>query len=157
MSVVHSREERTYGAVTGWQERIRGTCVSLGATAPTLNDVSGSAVASMVDLVGRTLAAGTYYFFLACSGAAAVDVTLRASANATNIDATNTKVYRTLSDNVTEKMNATGSSSAVTFATFANGTQQTASITTLRGERGALLKLVTTGSVTIDQADYSAL
>lgn len=158
--MIPNLEARLQNAIAGWQGQIVGTLVAVSGT-PKTSDVAGAngnGVGSHVALTGATLASGTYYFLIPAAGCAAVDVTLRASANATNIDTTNSKVYRVLSDWVTEKMGATGSSTAVTFGgAFANGTQQTASVTTLRGERGVLLKLVLTGSVTFDQAESSAL
>lgn len=154
---------RLEGAVQGWQGKLAGTLTAVSGT-PVMADIAGNTTTNagaMQALVpastGVVLTVGTYYFFIPAAGCSAVDVTLRASANATNIDATNTKLYKVLSDGVTEKMGSTGTSGAVTFAIFANATQQTASITTMRGERGCLLKLVLTGSVTFDQAEFSAL
>jgi hypothetical protein len=150
---------RMEGAITGWQGPIQGTLAAVSGT-PTYKDLEGNATVNAgarQPLAGATLATGTYYFFIPTSGCSAVDVTLRETAGNANIDTTNTKLFRVLVDGVSEKMNAAGISAAVAFGAFTNALQQTASVTGLRGERGVLLKLVLTGSVTFDQAEFSAL
>lgn len=107
-------------------------------------------------LAGQTLALGTVFTFaLPVSGAGAVEVVLRFSA--VGAAPPTADIRKTLADGVTEKMSPVGASAKVAFgAAFANGVQQTASISTLRGEKVVLLTITTTtNAVTVDQAEYS--
>jgi hypothetical protein len=108
-------------------------------------------------LAGQTLPANsTLLFALPVRGASSVDVLLRFSTVTATVPTAS--IYKTMADGLTEKMNAAGASAAVAFAAFVNGVQQTASVTTLRGERVVLLKIVTGANPpTIDQAEYSTL
>ena len=149
MSVHTSRELRVYGAVTGYQEHLRGTLIS-NVGALTMSDVSGSAKGPVQDLTGATLATGTFYFFAATAGCSAVDLTFTATITGT---APTITVGPTLSDNITIK----GTATAVTA--LVSGTQATTSLTGLRGERGVLVKMVVPGASTalFTVAEYSAL
>lgn len=150
---IFAQEKRLIGAAGGYQEPIRGTNVSVSGT-PTRADVEGnqsSGVGAHNKLAGAgSLGPGTYYYYLNCGGAAAIDVTLRAS----TVTGTHTiTLYPVLSDGVTIKGTATSVSSLVA------NTQATTSLTTLRGERGVMLKIVVNGAsaLVFDQAEHSAL
>lgn len=155
-----NQEARLIGGVAGWHAKIVGSLLSVTGT-PATTDIAGPGnnnVGVISALAGVALAAGTYYFAIPVAGCSAVDVVLRTSAGGANITAASTKIYKTMVDGVTEKMGATGSSAAVASASFVDATQQTISITTLRGERSILFKLVVTGAgATFDQAEFSAL
>jgi len=151
---IFGQEKRLVGAAGGWQELIRGTNVSVSGT-PVRGDVEGnqsSGVGAHNPLAGAgALATGTYYYFLNCGGAAAIDVTLRMSAHTGTVPTIT--FYPVLADGVSIKGTATSVSA------LSDATQSTTSLTTLRGERGCLLKIVVPGasSATFDQAEYSAL
>lgn len=150
---ISSQMERS---LTGWQGKIKGTNSAVSGTL-VRSDVDSSTAGT--PLAGATLATGTYYYYIPTGGDAAADCTLRTSgATGTGLSSAAT-FYKVLSDGITEKMNAAGTTAATTFAAFVNGTQQTVSQTAMRGEQGCLLKIVVPGasSVTFDQADFSGL
>lgn len=141
---------RINASATGWQGPVQGPCVAVpGALA--LTDLKGATAGKA--LANVALSTGTYYFFIPTSGSSAVDVTLRTSAATGTGLSSAVTLYTVLSDCITAK------GSPQTAAAFVNGTAQTLSITTLRGERGCLLKIVVpvTSTVTFDIADASAL
>jgi hypothetical protein len=136
------------GAITGWEGLIIGTLKSM--LAPTVADLDSD---DWKALAGAVLPIGTYFFAIPVSGAVAVDVTLRASAGAATAS-----IYRVLADHITEKMDPAGASAAQAFAAFVIGTQQTVSITGLRGEAIVLLKVVVAvAGFTLDQAFFSSM
>lgn len=157
--MIPNKSEQIERAMTGWQLPITGTNLVVTALVRASVDGNTLAAAATQKLAGVSLATGTYYYYIPTAGCSAVDVTLRSSAATGTGLQSATTVYRVLSDGITEKMAAGGTSAAVAFATFVNGTQQTVSITGLRGEAGALLKIVVPSSstVTFDHADMSAL
>lgn len=111
-----------------------------------------------VALIARALpASGTYYFPLPVTGASAIDVILRLSAHTGTVPTAS--IYKTLLDGTTEKMDSAGASEAVAFSAFVDGSQRKASITTLRGEKVVMLKIVVPGASTstFDQGEYSSL
>jgi hypothetical protein len=150
---IFAQERRLIGAAGGWQEKIRGTNVAVSGT-PVRGDVegnTGSAPAHNALAGAGALAAGTYYYFMNCGGAAAIDVTLRMASH-TGASVPTITFYPVLSDGVSIKGTATSVSS------LSDATQSTTSLTTLRGERGCVLKIVVAASTTatFDQAEYSA-
>lgn len=145
--MIPDRERNIYGSALGWQNTIQGTNVSVSGT---LTRMDLDCVGARATLAGATLSTGTYYYFIPTAGVAELDVTLRASA----VTGTHTiTLYPVLSDCVSIKGTATSVSALVA------ATQATTSLTTLRGERGVILKIVVdaASSLTFDQADYSAL
>lgn len=150
--MIPNQETNIKNAATGWQQKIKGTLQSQTGTL-TRADLDGNAGAADAGIPlagGGTLATGTYYFYIPVAGCAAVDVTLRAS----TVTGTHTiTLYPVLSDGVSIK----GTATSVT-ALSAN-TQATTSLTTLRGERGVILKIIVAGasSLVFDQAEASAL
>lgn len=150
---IPNQETLIKNAATGWQQKIKGTLLNVSG-ALVRSDIDGNAGAADAGIMlagGGTLAAsGTYYFYIPVAGCAAVDVTLRAS----TVTGTHTiTLYPVLSDGVTIKGTATAVSSLVA------ATQATTSITTLRGEKGVILKIVVAAASTLafDQAEASAL
>lgn len=146
--MIPNREALVYGAITGSQGKIVGTNVSQAGTL-TRADLEGNtgSVSATQPLAGAgSLAAGTYYYWIPTAGCTSLDVTLRLSAGT----APTITLYPTLSDNISIKGTATSVSTITS-------TQATTSLTTLRGERGCILKLVAAAVFTIDQADYSCL
>jgi len=149
---ISSQMER---ALTGWQGTIKGS--NTAVTSLARNSVDGTGTGT--PLAGATLSTGTYYYFIPTGGAAAADCTLRTSgATGTGLVSAAT-FYKVLSDGITEKMNAAGSTAATTFGAFVNGTQQTVSQTAMRGEQGCVLKIVVpaASTVTFDQGEFSGL
>lgn len=133
-------DRRVLGAATGYQDQIRG---GGSLTDPVSRD-------SAVTMVGRTFGPGTYRFHIPVSGAAAVDVDLRASALTGTVTPS---IVPTLFDGSTAK------GSPVAFSALVLNTPQRQSINTLRGERYVVLEFTVPGggSVTFDRAEYSAL
>lgn len=149
---IENQEKRLIGAAGGRQQKITGTNVSITGTLTRADlDGNSTSAAASIPLAGAgSLGPGTYYYFLNTGGSAAVDVTLRAS----TVTGTHTiTLYPVLSDGVTIKGTATSVSALVA------STQATTSLTTLRGERGCLLKVVVNGAsaLVFDQAEFSAL
>jgi hypothetical protein len=132
---------------------IAGRQIPIGGTgvlteAPTLTPALLTAAALPIN--------STLRYALPVRGASAIDVVLRFSAVTATVPTV--RIYKTLNDGQTEKMGPTGASAAVAFAAFANGVQQTASITTLRGERVVIVEITTGANApTLDQAEYSTL
>ncbi len=135
-----NQDRRAIGAVTGWQDLIRG---GGSVTTPVLRDAG-------TPLTGVVLAPGTYTYQIPVAGASAVDVSLRASAVTGTVTPT---IVPTFFDGVTAKTTATS------FAALAAGVGQTVTLTGLRGERQVLLTITVPGggSLTLDRAEYSAL
>jgi hypothetical protein len=94
--------------------------------------------------------AGTYYYSMATTGAAEIDVTLRPSATSGTVTMA---CYPTLRDGVTIKGTETA------FTAPVAGTQETKTLQSLRGVRMCVLKIVVSGasSITFDQAEFSTL
>lgn len=150
---IENQEKRLIGAAGGRQQKITGTNVSVTGTL-TRADVEGNttSAAASIPLAGAgALSTGTYYYFMNTGGSAAIDVTLRMSAHTGTVPTIT--FYPVLSDGVSIKGTATSVSA------LSDNTQSTTSLTTLRGERGCLLKIVVpaTSSATFDQAEFSAL
>ena len=142
-------------AISGWQNKVQGTNLAVAGSLA-YSDLHGDtgANSALKQLQGAgALSTGTYYYFIPTAGCSAVDVTLMTSAATGTGGSSAVTLVTTVSDNVTAK----GTPGA--FGAFVNGTPQTVSIATLRGERGCLLKIVVPGasSVTFSVADYSAL
>lgn len=151
--MIPTRERNLIHAATGWQNRIVGTNLAVSGTLARsdLEGNTGSASATQ-PLAGATLAASsTYYYAIPTAGCAALDVTLRMSSHTGTVPTIT--LYPTLSDNISIKGTATAVSSLV------DATQATTSVTTLRGERVWILKIVVpaASTATFDQGDYSAL
>lgn len=148
MSIDTNREHRSYGAVMGWQGSIVGSNMNVAA-ALAIGDLSGNLAQSL--LSGATLPTGTFYYAIPVAGVAALDVTLRMASHTGTVPAIT--LYPTLNDNVSIKGTATNVTALV------DATQATTSVTTLRGERVWILKIVVpaASSTTFDQAEYSAL
>lgn len=153
MSMSTDRERKTYGAILGWQEQIRGSNLTVSGT-PVIGDISGM---SFGKLAGQVLATGTFYYFLPVSGVSAVDVTLIMSAHTGS--APTVTLYKLLSDKLTEKLDSTGGTTARVTITLTDGTQITGSMTGMRGEQGLMLKVVVPSSATatFTVAEFSAL
>lgn len=152
MSIPHL-ERQLQNATTGWQGKIKGTNAAVSGTLA-ITDLEGNtgAGAANVPLAGQTLAASsTYYYAIPTSGCSALDVTLRMASHTGTVPTIT--LYPTLSDYVSIKGTATSVSS------LSDATQATTSVTTLRGERIWILKIVVpaASTATFDQADYSAL
>jgi hypothetical protein len=137
MPDLENQDHMLFGAAAGRQAQI-------GGAGDAAEDDGGA------PLAGQTLTEGTYTYELPVSGAAAVDVTLKASSVTGTIAPT---IYPTYVDGLTAK------GTPVAFDTLANDTLQTKSIETLRGERVVMLEIVVGAgeSVTFSQAEYSAL
>lgn len=144
MNPAAGSEKGLQNSVQGWQDYLRGAGTQTGL----------DSMKRLVD-AGTNSTAGTYFYAVPCFGANAVDITLRASTLTGTVTVT---AYKTLGDGFTEKMDATGASAAITI-TLVAATQKTGSITTLRGERIVILKIVIAGSssVAFDQAEFSAI
>ncbi|MGN6205974.1 hypothetical protein [Humibacter sp.] len=150
--MIPTRERQLVHAATGWQGKITGTNVAVSGTlARTDLDGNTGSVSATQPLAGAgSLGPGTYYYAIPTAGCSALDVTLRAS----TVTGTHTiTLYATLSDNITIK----GTATSVTALTA--NTQATTSVTTLRGERIWILKIVVNAAsaLVFDQADASAL
>lgn len=151
---IDNQERRLIGAAGGRQQKITGTNVAVSGTL-TRADLEGNtgSVAASQPLAGAgALAAGTYYYFMNTGGSAAIDVTLRMASH-TGASVPTITFYPVLSDGVSIKGTATS------VASLSDATQSTTSLTTLRGERGCLLKIVVAASTTatFDQAEFSTL
>lgn len=142
-------EPRLKRSQLGWQDVVRGG----GSTS--LQDQAGIA-----PLMGRALPAGTYTFALPVSGAAAIDVTLRLATLAGGVTVPTARLFRTLVDGLTEKLDATGASTAVAFPALpaAGGTMRTGSLTGIRGEQIVALEITVPAgeTATFDLAEYTA-
>ena len=151
---IENQEKRLIGAAGGRQQKITGTNVSQTGTL-TRADLDGNttSAAASTPLAGAgALQPGTYYYFMNTGGAAAIDVTLRMASH-TGASVPTITFYPVLSDGVSIKGTATS------VASLSDGVQATTSLTTLRGERGCVLKIVVAASTTatFDQAEFSAL
>lgn len=129
-------------AATGRQRAITG----VGTGAPGAYDSPNT-------LAGQTLQPGTYKYQLPIAGASiAVDVTLNMSSHTGT--APTPKIYLTYADGLTQK------GSVVNFAQLADGAIQTASLTTLHGEKIAVLEILVPAASSATFAaptEYSAL
>lgn len=102
-------------------------------------------------LEGVVLAASTtYYYSMATTGSAEIDITLRPSAVTGTVTIT---CYPTLRDGSTIKGTATSFTAPVV------GTQETKTLQSLRGCRVCVLKVVVAAAstITFDQAEFSTL
>lgn len=142
--MIATQDRLLIGAAAGWQLPIMGTNLSvLGAV--TKQDLDGN-IAATKPLQGVTMLAGTYYYFLNTPGCTYLDVTLTLGSGT----APTITLYPTLSDTITAK-------GAVTAVATVTAVQATTSLTTLKGERGCILKLVAAATFVLSVADYSAL
>lgn len=136
------------GAAAGWQNAIKGTNLAVSGTLTVADlDGNGKSAVAGTPLAGASLTTGTYYYYIPVAGCQNLDVTLRlASGTVPTIT-----LYPVLSDGVSIKGTATSVTALVAAA------QATTSLTTLKGERGVILKIVAGGTCSLDQADYSAI
>lgn len=142
------RDPRLAAAALGWQDLLRG-----GGT------TGAGDLASFQPMAGRSLTAGTWYFVALVSAASSLDVTLRLQSLTGGATVPTVTMYKTLFDGVTEKLDSTGASTAVTFgALTAGGTMKTTSLTGLNGEQVVIVKVVVPAGETAvyDVAEYTA-
>lgn len=130
--------------VSGWQDYIRGGGTQASMDYPV----------RLID-AGALSASTTYFYSIPCFGAATVQATLFPSIVTGTVTVT---MYKTLTDNFTEKQTDAGASEAVTI-TLVQGAYRGGTISNLRGERLVVLKIVVAAAstATFTTAEYSAL
>jgi hypothetical protein len=99
-------------------------------------------------LEGVALAAGTYYYSMPTKGANEIDITFNPSAVS---GVTDFLAYPTLRDGTTAKGSGTAGVAAVA------GTQQTITLSDLRGVRICVLRISVATSTTFSVAEFSTL